>query len=120
MPPEFSEPSIQDIRSGLAGDPGRNELILSDILEAVRDGRSPLLLTERKEHVEYLTRRLVGLVRNVFVLRGGMGARQRRRSPSSWLRSRHHARFLTGGPRAVRGQAAPAVRGSRGEPNRPV
>ncbi|MFZ5768518.1 MAG: DEAD/DEAH box helicase family protein [Bacillota bacterium] len=78
MPPEFSEPSIQDIYTALAGDRGRNELILSDLLEAVRDGRSPLLLTERTEHVEHLAGRLTGLVRNVFVLRGGMGARQRR------------------------------------------
>ncbi|MEW6569509.1 MAG: helicase-related protein, partial [Chloroflexota bacterium] len=78
MPPEFPEPSIQDIYTALAADPGRNELILSDVLEAVRDGRSPLVLTERKDHADYLAGRLAGLVRNVVVLRGGMGARQRR------------------------------------------
>ncbi|HHY93584.1 MAG TPA: DEAD/DEAH box helicase family protein [Firmicutes bacterium] len=78
MPPEFPEPSIQDIYTALAGDPGRNELILSDLLQVVQDGRSPLLLTERTEHVEYLAGRLAGLVRNVFVLRGGMGAKHRR------------------------------------------
>ncbi|MEW5932349.1 MAG: DEAD/DEAH box helicase family protein [Bacillota bacterium] len=78
MRPEFPEPSIQDIYAALAGDGGRNELIISDVLEAVRDGRSPLVLTERKDHADYLAARLGGLVRNVFVLRGGMRARQRR------------------------------------------
>lgn len=78
MPPELSEATIQDIYAILAADPGRNELILSDLLEAVRDGRSPLVLTERTEHVEYLAGRLGGVVRNVFILRGGMGVRQRR------------------------------------------
>ena len=39
--------------------------------------RSPLLLTERTEHVEYLAGRLEKFARNVIAMRGGLGKRQR-------------------------------------------
>ncbi len=40
-------------------------------------GRSPLLLTGRTEHLKYFDARISGSVRNVFVLKGGMGKKQR-------------------------------------------
>ena len=40
--------------------------------------RSPLVLTERREHLELLEERLHPLARNLISLRGGMGARQMR------------------------------------------
>ena len=42
----------------LMADEDRNRMICDDVLEAVRDGRSPLLLTERKEHLKTLASRL--------------------------------------------------------------
>jgi superfamily II DNA or RNA helicase len=45
---------------------------------ALEAGRSPLLLTERKDHLEYFARRVKGFARNVIVLKGGMGQNQRR------------------------------------------
>ena len=45
---------------------------------ALEEGRSPLLLTERKDHLEYFARRVKGFARNVIVLKGGMGQNQRR------------------------------------------
>jgi superfamily II DNA or RNA helicase len=48
------------------------------VLNAVSRGRSPLVLTERIDHLNLLAARLKGSVRNLIVLRGGMGAKQRR------------------------------------------
>jgi superfamily II DNA or RNA helicase len=59
-------------------DEARNKLILDDILVSVEDGRSPILLTERREHLEYFSSQLTKVVKNVIVLRGGMGIKQRR------------------------------------------
>ncbi|RPJ09937.1 MAG: DEAD/DEAH box helicase, partial [Deltaproteobacteria bacterium] len=71
-------PGIQDIYALLVQDGDRNELIFHDLLEAVRTGRSPLFLTERVEHLELFASRLKGVVRNVVVLRGGSGAKERK------------------------------------------
>jgi len=54
-------------------------MILDDLLRAVGDRRSPLLLTGRTNHLKYFERRRSsGKVSNVFVLKGGMGKKQRR------------------------------------------
>ena len=60
----------------LIGDEDRNRMICDDVLEALRDGRTPLLLTERKEHLRALADRLVPHVRNVVTLCGGRGAKE--------------------------------------------
>lgn len=62
----------------LIADEDRNRMICDDVLEALRDGRSPLLLTERKEHLRALADRLTPHVRNVVVLCGGRGAKESR------------------------------------------
>lgn len=41
-------------------------------------GRSPILLTERKDHLEYFVDHLRRLTRHLVVLQGGMGERERR------------------------------------------
>lgn len=58
-------------------DQNRTDLIFDDLLSALEAGRSPLLLTERKEHLTHLASRLEGFARNVIVLRGGLGKKQR-------------------------------------------
>jgi superfamily II DNA or RNA helicase len=70
--------TIQGLYNELAGDSERNKLILSDVRDAVAAGRSPVVLTERKEHLELLAERLEAQFNNVVVFRGGMGARQRK------------------------------------------
>lgn len=52
-------------------------MILEDVRKSLKNGRSPLVLTERKEHLEYLTTALQKVVPNVIVMRGGMGKKQR-------------------------------------------
>lgn len=72
------KPKIQELYAGLAQDPTRNALIVDDIVSALKKGRSPLVITERKDHLEILADHLSGLAKNVIVLRGGMSARQSR------------------------------------------
>ena len=51
-------------------------MICDDVVESVREGRSPILLTERNEHVEVLYGQLSSQIENLVVLRGGMNARE--------------------------------------------
>ena len=78
LPPEQVDTTIQEVYAALAEDRARNELILADLLGAVGDGRSPLLLTGRTNHLKYFETALSGKVSNAFVLKGGMGKKQRR------------------------------------------
>jgi superfamily II DNA or RNA helicase len=41
-------------------------------------GRSPLLLTERVEHLNQFAEKFKGVAQNIIVLRGGMGSKQRK------------------------------------------
>jgi superfamily II DNA or RNA helicase len=72
------EPTIQDIYTSLTTDEGRNSLIVNDVVRAMEDGRSPIVLTGRTEHIIHLEAALSGRVRNIIVLKGGMGRKQRR------------------------------------------
>ena len=49
---------------------------IADIIQAVRDGRSPLVLTNRTDHLEKLASGLSD-IQHVFILKGGMGKKQR-------------------------------------------
>jgi superfamily II DNA or RNA helicase len=62
----------------LAADEARNALIVGDVLTALAAGRHPVVLTERRDHLERLRGRLEGSVPHLVVLRGGMGAGERR------------------------------------------
>ena len=70
------KPAIQELYAKLAQDAARNDLIFDDILLALEDGRSPVVITERKDHLDQLAARLSKFARNVIVLRGGMSMRQ--------------------------------------------
>jgi len=56
----------------LISDQERNRLICQDVTQALRDGRSPLVLTERNEHLDALADQLALVARHLVVLRGGM------------------------------------------------
>ncbi len=72
-----NSPGIQDIYQFLVQDEERNSMIFDDLLKALDQGRSPILLAERTAHVEYFENRLKNFAKNVIVLRGGMGKKQR-------------------------------------------
>jgi superfamily II DNA or RNA helicase/very-short-patch-repair endonuclease len=67
---------FQDLYKELIADDARNRLICDEVVEAVREGRSPLVLTERREHLVCLADRLSPSIRHVVVLRGGAGIKE--------------------------------------------
>ncbi len=71
-------PVIQDVYNALARNEQRNAMIFDDVLKALENRRSPVILTERKEHALLLAERLARFARNVIVLQGGMGVKARR------------------------------------------
>ena len=70
--------SIQEVYSSLEKDDDRNQMIVDDVITAIQANRFPVLLTERREHLETLAELLVKRVTHVFVVKGGMGKKQRK------------------------------------------
>ncbi len=75
--PENDQPALYEIYQRLIVDETRNELICKDILESLKSNRSPLLLTERMEHLHILADLLADKVKNIVILKGGMSKKQR-------------------------------------------
>ena len=69
-------PAYGALCAELAEDAARNRMIAEDALAAVAEGRSPVVLTERRGHLETLRELLAGRVAHLVVLRGGMGRRE--------------------------------------------
>jgi superfamily II DNA or RNA helicase len=53
-------------------------MIVEDVLAALMNRRSPVILTERREHLEMLAALLAPKVQNLFVMKGGMSKKQRK------------------------------------------
>jgi superfamily II DNA or RNA helicase len=73
-----ADSGIQAVYAALAADGERNRQILNDVIAALEAGRSPILLTQRKDHLEYFAAALRKVARHVVVLQGGMSAKTRR------------------------------------------
>jgi superfamily II DNA or RNA helicase/very-short-patch-repair endonuclease len=67
---------FQEVCRALSGDARRNQLICGDVSSLLSEGRSPLVLTERHDHLDHLAENLATLGKPLFVLRGGMSRRQ--------------------------------------------
>jgi len=68
---------IQSLFGVLGQSEDRNALILRDILAALADGRTPLVLTERRDHLDRLSEMLkAATAAEVIVLSGRMGRRK--------------------------------------------
>ena len=67
---------FQELYDELIADEERNRLICREVIQAVRDGRSPIVLTERNDHLDSLTGRLTPEVQHLIVLRGGMSRKE--------------------------------------------
>ncbi|NDY71467.1 helicase [Desulfobacter hydrogenophilus] len=65
--------SLQEIKTCLASDEIRNQLIMDDVLECYEKGRKSLILTGRVGHVAELAAKLRERISNVICLTGGMG-----------------------------------------------
>jgi superfamily II DNA or RNA helicase len=68
---------FQALYQELVDDKERTRRICEDVVDAVRNGRSPLILTERNDHLDCFERELATRVDHVIVLRAGMGKKQR-------------------------------------------
>lgn len=80
LPPHLqgiSSYSIQEVYSMLSQDEERNRLIVQDVVAAAQAKRFPVLLTERRLHLDVLANMLAPHIPNVIMMRGGMGKRQR-------------------------------------------
>jgi superfamily II DNA or RNA helicase len=75
--PDGERLPIQHLYAALATNETRNAMIFDDVLKALEEKRSPLILTERKDHALHLAEKLSRFARNVIVLTGGMGTKQR-------------------------------------------
>jgi superfamily II DNA or RNA helicase len=69
--------SIHELYASLARDEARNQMIFDDVLSALEAGRSPVVITERKDHLQTISERLVKFAKNVIVLKGGMKPKER-------------------------------------------
>lgn len=76
--PSKPDLSIQEIYRELANDRARNDMIVREVSHALAENRVPLVLTERKDHLEILADLLRGVCRQVIVMRGGMVAKESR------------------------------------------
>ncbi|GMU93182.1 MAG: helicase [Candidatus Hydrogenedentota bacterium] len=74
---EAAEPTIHDVYAKLVQDMPRNRQIVADVAAAIDRGCSPLVLTERVEHLMTLESLLKGRADDVIVLRGGTTKKER-------------------------------------------
>jgi superfamily II DNA or RNA helicase len=77
------KPRITQVYRQMTGDSARNEMILADVLAVLAEGRSPIVLTERRDHLEFLAERLSEAAAHVIVLKGGMTPKRRRETMAS-------------------------------------
>lgn len=71
-PEEDARIEFHGLCEALRNDNARNEMICADVLSALHEGRSPLLLTERVEHLQHLAQRLSPKFPHIIILHGGM------------------------------------------------
>jgi superfamily II DNA or RNA helicase len=68
---------IHEIYKALLQSDERNQVIVSDVMNAIKNNRFPVILTERVEHLETLKSLLEDKITNLIVMKGGMGKKQR-------------------------------------------
>lgn len=69
---------IQELYAAIVKNENRNASLVEDTVQLVREGRSPILLTERKEHAAQLATLLQGKIQNVFLLVGSDKPKEKR------------------------------------------
>ena len=75
---ENKDKNITEIYKDLAENELRNSYIVNDIIRAVNSGRTPIVLTERREHVLKLKDMLSGYCENIITLFGTSSQKERR------------------------------------------
>ncbi len=67
---------FQDLCNEIINDEKRNQLICDDVINAVEKGRSPIVLTERNEHLDLLYNALSSKIEHLIVLCGSLSKRE--------------------------------------------
>ncbi len=86
---------FQGLYRELIADNDRNRIICDDVVQCLKEGRSPLVLTERKEHLIALEALLKPHVSHIVVLHGGTSAKESRETQE------HLVAILEGEPRVL-------------------
>jgi very-short-patch-repair endonuclease len=94
VPGEDARLEFHGLYEALRNDDARNEMICADVLGVIREGRSPLLLTERIEHLQHLAQRLSAELSHVVILHGGMGQKALRNALARLADRPGTARYL--------------------------
>jgi len=67
---------FHQLYEALRNDDKRNQMICADIVNAIKEGRTPLVLTERIEHLQCLAQRLSPEIPHLILLRGGQSKKE--------------------------------------------
>ena len=97
LPPELEfggQIEISAVYEALVRSQKRNDLIFDDVLKSLKDGRRPVILTERRDHLDALRIRFEKFTRNLVVLYGGMNAEERRASEEGLKRADTEERLV--------------------------
>lgn len=76
--PDDGEPTVQEAYRLAVADSARDTAIIDDVISALEERRSPLVITERRDHLESLAAQLRPAARSCVVLHGGLKAAERR------------------------------------------
>lgn len=80
---ESERPPIHLVWEAMVNDSARTELIADDVIAAVAEGRRPLVLSDRKHHLDLLQQQFKAKIHGadvkVFRLDSGVGRKERRR-----------------------------------------
>lgn len=75
-----NETDIQAIYSLLSTNTERNDMIFNDVLQALDEKRSPIVLTERLDHINELYELFKGFAKNIIILSGAMKKKERKQA----------------------------------------
>ena len=70
--------NITDIYASLCENQMRNHFIVQDVLHAIKQGRTPIILTERFSHAKVLYDQIKNTCQNTFLLSGKASAKDKR------------------------------------------
>ena len=85
---------ITALYAALARDEKRNDHIFDDVLTSLEARRRPVILTERRDHLDYLRARFQRFTKNLVVLYGGMSATERREAEERLKRPDNEERLV--------------------------
>ena len=88
---------FQQLCDGIVHDEARNAMICGDVADCLREGRRPMILTERTEHIEVLADNFRQAGMAVILLRGGMGKKSLRKAGEELAGDRSNSVILATG-----------------------